>query len=922
MNARLTGGPNEPLHREMRLTIGVCIAAFICFSHSALARDSSLTAIELYDGASGPAYVQISDVLINGKAELRSCAGAAADTKIDKSAYSKFPKLMLAPGTTLERDQDGVLRLSAVGGRPDCVVPDNVKFEHSSSLTASELADRADLNARGAVDGIPAQALKRGVTLVFVAAFDTEIAEYLLAQRIGEIQGWKSYLSKYPAALHSDSAKQALASLFVDCAKRSLDSYKKSADSDSPSYAELKNARTQDVAAKALVPGLDSAQRSLAEVQETLVNLAAKGQSELQAYNLSLTSSQPGLRHLQKAEKLSESVNSIDPDLPAGRKLQIDAVQARNSYEAVLRAATEASKAKQWSQSMKQLGSIRPFASEDGRVQELIDAAYARLYEQGKQFDDAKDWRNAIDAYHGALTAKDTAEVREKLSAAKAELLAAQNKAAADTALQKSKEQESQKDLIGAYEALASLPDDQQKLVSSEIERLEPLYITAASDNAKQIAKLFPTIGGIGDERAVETAYRYLKNAQELSTDDATKQAFQERLQNLADELSTWFLERAKHCLQKPLGSGTELGWSYLKEAEPYKAANLELVQDQVKVTAIPHGMHSKLSIRVQFRDQTSQRQSEGFANQMENAIATGLDNSGIPVKIVRSGDTTAADSQPDFVIAGDVLEHNISAPPTEESIESKYIAGVHDIANEKWEKLNRLYDSAISELHTAQATLGGVTAKGNKKQIAEANKAVADAQKKVDDLRLQLDSTPKSLSEDIFRSYRYRKTTYNVINRIVIQFRIDDQIGGERGPTVQVAKEDRQQFVVQSDVEPSDVNNIRAQGTIPDKTEMQTELENNTREELIRKVQDAVIELPRKIYQDARKREDDSYADDAGEAYLRYLNVAPPEQAQEREHAEKYLNEQFNFLTFPPAIPFARPPQPAIEQGHMNSGK
>ena len=95
-----------------------------------------------------------------------------------------------------------------------------------------------------------------------------------------------------------------------------------------------------------------------------------------------------------------------------------------------------------------------------------------------------------------------------------------------------------------------------------------------------------------------------------------------------------------------------------------------------------------------------------------------------------------------------------------------------------------------------------------------------------------------------------------------------------------------------------------------------------DTREELIRKVQDAVIELPRKIYQDARKREDDSYADDAGEAYLRYLNVAPPEQAQEREHAEKYLNEQFNFLTFPPAIPFARPPQPAIEQGHMNSGK
>ncbi len=47
-------------------------------------------------------------------------------------------------------------------------------------------------------------------------------------------------------------------------------------------------------------------------------------------------------------------------------------------------------------------------------------------------------------------------------------------------------------------------------------------------------------------------------------------------------------------------------------------------------------------------------------------------------------------------------------------------------------------------------------------------------------------------------------------------------------------------------------------------------------------------------------RRKQDGYTDDAGEAYMRYLNVAPADQLTEREHAEKFLSEQFNFQTFP----------------------
>ena len=42
-------------------------------AQTALAKLPSLMAIELYDGPAGAAYVQLGDVLINGKAELRDC---------------------------------------------------------------------------------------------------------------------------------------------------------------------------------------------------------------------------------------------------------------------------------------------------------------------------------------------------------------------------------------------------------------------------------------------------------------------------------------------------------------------------------------------------------------------------------------------------------------------------------------------------------------------------------------------------------------------------------------------------------------------------------------------------------------------------------------------------------------------------------
>jgi hypothetical protein len=886
----------------------------------AFAKEPSLAAIELFDGPSGPAYVQLADVLINGKVVLRSCAGAESGS-IEKSAYNKFPKTALGAGGVLERGADGVLRYSQGDGQAVCVVPENIKFEHNASFTPAAMADSADLRARAlapASDGSAmAQPIKKGVKLVFVTAPDVEGAEYLLAQRIANISGWQNYLSKYPASPHTDDARHVLAGLYIDAGDKAILAYQKGA-----SYADLKNAREQMNLAHGVLPNSEREIKLAGEVKASLDTLATKAGSELEAYQAALKSGTPGFVHLQNAKSLVEGINLVDATFPPAQKARNEVAQANDAYEAAIHSAETSAQAKQWDDAVKQIQPYRQFAAGQPRIAHVLDSAYSAYLQQGQQLEDSKDWQNAIAALQNALKVKDTSEAQEALKTARRELNDLQDHTAANAALEKSKVYELQHDMIPAYEVLTSLPEGQRLIVKDEITRLAPDYITAASQRAKDIAGAYPTIQGIGDERAVEGAYAFLQRAYDLSPDGPDKEAFLLRIQNLGDELGVWFLDRAKHSLQKPLGSGTEVGWAYLKEAESYKAANLEAVRDQMKTADPAHGMHSRLSIRVQFRDQTSQRQSEGFASQMESAIAAALDTSGMAVKVIRSGDTVREGVDPDFLIAGDVLEHHIAAPPSVEPVESRFIAGVHEVPSEEWNKANRAVDSANEQLHTAQAVLQGVQTKGKKKEIEGAQRQVAAAQKDLDDARVKLDSIAKSRTEDIIRTYTYKKTTYDVLNRVVLQFRIDDTFNNQKGEPVQVPVQDKKQFVTLTDVSASDVNGVKSQYTLPDWTELQTELENRAREDLIAKVHEKIVELPHKIYDVARQKEQDGYGDDAAEGFMRYLSVAPADQIEERDHAQKFLRDQFNFQVFPGAVrePIRR--TPPLEQGMAQPAK
>src|SRR5215831_17784182 len=167
--------------RRSKFDVVLCLWPFltrICFAllltlaaipavHS---KDISLSAIELYDGPNGAAFVQLTGLLINGKAEVRSCAGVA---QINKSNYGKLPKVAPSPSvTSLERDAKGTMTLTR-GTESECVVPTNLKFEKDESLTPAQLADRAVLSGQvlSSSQGVMTlPSFKPTVKIVFVQA--------------------------------------------------------------------------------------------------------------------------------------------------------------------------------------------------------------------------------------------------------------------------------------------------------------------------------------------------------------------------------------------------------------------------------------------------------------------------------------------------------------------------------------------------------------------------------------------------------------------------------------------------------------------------------------------------------------------------------------------------------------------------------
>jgi hypothetical protein len=853
------------------------------------AKDAALTAIELYNGSNGPAYVHITDVLINGKIELRSCSSTP---RIDKSTYGKLPKVILGPGASVEYGNDGVLMLTKESSS-SCVVPSNLKFDKNSPVTPAELASKAILQGKVLSSGPDANEapppLKPGVKIIFVITPDVELAEFLRAERASTIPLWQDYLGKYPASPHTVTGKQSLTTLLVKEGANNLDAYRKSLSSSSKSFEDLKKARSRASQALAVLPSYVIAGKLDDEIKMELSKLFIEGQRELQDYRQALKSQTPGYAHLTAASKLADTLFDIDPHFAPSVAFQTDTNNESKALDSKVKSAESLVAAKRFDDGFAAIAPFSAFSEELPRVGAIVKATYDFHFGRGEQLATAKDWEGAVKEFQRASEISQTQQVTASLKNAKSELAVMRDKRAANLALQQSQALATQGQYIQAYEVLSSLPPSQLPLVADELQKLGPQYIQAASDTARDLQQAHDPIRGLKDELEIERAYGYLHQANALSNDPKLK----DRMDDLADKLSDYYLQQAKRYMEKPLGSGAGVGWSYLDKALLYQASNLGAVRDERTRSASAYQMRSKLSIRVVFRDQTSRRDSAGFAEQLADAMATGLETSGLPVRVIRPGESPAF--EPNFQLVGDVLQHRHTMVPTSKPKDSKYRAGEQQMPNDEWNKANREYESATLDLQRAQGALQGASSHGKKKEIADANSQVSAAQRRVEESHAKLDAIPRTVPVDIIKPYTYTEKNVDLTAAVQLQFRINDSAGNQVESPVPISKDASQKFVVLENVKPEDTEGVKAQGTIPDEIQFLTDVENAARDLLLKAVRESVAKFPEKVFEQARKRTEGGDLDGAAESYILYLNATTAEPNPKREQAERFLREQYN---------------------------
>ncbi|HWC19379.1 MAG TPA: hypothetical protein VG498_20370, partial [Terriglobales bacterium] len=342
--------------------------------------------------------------------------------------------------------------------------------------------------------------------------------------------------------------------------------------------------------------------------------------------------------------------------------------------------------------------------------------------------------------------------------------------------------------------------------------------------------------------------------------------------------------------------SGVGLGWLYLTQAQHYKPS-LESIRDMMAKYSPSYQLHSRLSVGVLMRDQTSRRDSIGFADQMKDAIASGLDSSGLSIKVIRqSSEVKDNGAQPNFLLVGEIREHRVVKNVNLETLQSKYRVGTHDVKNEAWLQAKQDYENLQQRLAAAQRELSAAQAQHKKKEILAAdNDAVAAAQKQAEDARQKVETTEQTRTENVIESYNYTKRNIDLSAVVDMAFRITDQAGNPVEAAVPIRKEDHKTVVVLDNVKPEDTQGVKKQGTEPDEVQFLTDQEIQARDAMVKAVREKALLLPSRILAEARRRAQQGDLDGAAEEYILYANALADSSSQDRDEAAKFLHDHFN---------------------------
>ncbi len=876
---------------RLRWPAALCVILLPLVRLSLLAKTPGLTVIEIYSASGRQAYEQISDFVLNGKNEVSLCGNA---TSFDKNAYHKLSKVQLADGMSLERDSKGELILTQAAGSA-CVVPANLKFDKPGSSTSADLAAKAEIvgTILPASDPVATQIvpLDPGVKLVFVAAPDRELAEYLRADRQGDIPGWQLYLNNYTAGAHLLAARKALAALYMAVANTDRQAYENSKSGDDPDYNKLADAHQMVNQAQALAPDDPAATLLASKIHDEVITLSRISTEKLNLYTQALNQHTAGYANLIAAEKLAGGAVSVEPATAEGASAKKQTAAARASFDKTLYDAEMQIVARHADQAAQIIDPLRPFAQENIKIAHDIDAIAALYVAHAKDVEEVPDWPDAVSDLEKASAMVPSPETTALLKQAREQAKIFADKSAAAAAMQKSQDAESRGDILVAYEVLDDLPQDPRALVTERLDSLKDQYVQAAEQAATSLQKAHEPINGISDEIGIQTAYGYLQRCYRLTSDPG----LQDRIAVLGGDLSSYYLQQGKRYVEKPDGTGVNVGWAYLSEALQYKSPdNLGAIHDEMTTARASHLLKSRLSVMVVFRDQTSRRDAGNFPAQLTDALATGLESSGLDVKVIRQQD--APPVPPNFQLVGDVLQHEMLKSQDNIPKQSMYRFGQQEIPNEAWAEASRDYEHATNQLESARSVLQGAQARGKKNEIKDAQKVVDDDQKAVEDLHEKLDMIPKTKLQDEERPYTYTQVVYHLRIALDVQFHILDSVGAEVVDRTSVTRETPREYSTLENVKPEDTQGIQNVGVIPNDNDYFEEDENKTRDELIEKAKATAAQLPQLVLSRADRRAADGDNDGAAELYLLYLNATPAADTPERAKARTFLAAQFNF--------------------------
>ena len=886
--------------RSAHHIVGFLLALLLVFPGLVHAKDTRVNAIVLFDGPNGPAYVQITGLMLNGKTELRVCDGV---TQVDKHAYDLMLRAQLAGASSLERGKDGALMLT-VNDKPVCVVPSALKFEKNVNLTPAAAADQTiieGLLVSSSIQGQGIPAFKPGVRLIIVAALDEELAAYLTAQRGHTAQAWQDFLTRYPSSARASSAKQEMAAIYEDTAESAFAEYRKAARSTD--FAHLKQAEDQAEMAEKTVAGYAPTHKLREQIGKELDALLDPDRTRLQAYRKALSESSAGYLQLAAALQHSEEVLAVDPHFAPAASLHAEIAGEQRKVNSALQSAEALLAGKRYDDALSAVAPYRSFAGEVPRVDAILSTTYAFHFARGQAFAWNQTWEPAAVEFRKASEIRSgSKEAAAALKNAEVQLGYVRDQQEANRAVAASNSYAEKGQIIEAYETLADLTQTQQLLVADRLTALEKSYVPAAFRKAQKLQEVHLPIRGRADEDAVRQAYELLERACALNDDPAMKL----RTDLLSDKISSYYLEQARKYLNKPSASGVGLGWLYLGEADRYNP-NVTAVKEAMARYASAYQLRSKLTLGVMLRDQTSRRDSGGFADQLRDAIVNGLESSGLPIKALRQVNDRDP-IQPNFLVVAEILDHRVVKNTSLETLQSKYRAGTHDVKNEAWLQANQDFEAAQQQLAVAQLNLSDAQTQHKKKEIVSAaTDAFVAAQRQVADARHKLDTTDQTRSQNVIEPYNYTKKTFDLTAIVDTTVRVTDQSGNVLDNIIPVKANDHKLAVVLENVKPEDTEGVREQSTEPDEVQFLTNVELQARDTLVKSIRERVALLPARILAEARIRAQRNDLDGAAEEYVLYLNTVS-DSSQDSEEAARFLHDNFNLTVAQPSASAAQP--------------